>query len=162
MPYKQASRASPKLAAKYEKPEIDEETLVITNGAKLQLECELYSTTDVSKWDEYNKTIKALFGSIKFPVYHTLSKEHTDMGYDHKGRRAPYVESIDLYVWSVSEDKKPIVHLYEVDPSQKSYFLRQTYTQKDEICCLTIEDYDEDDKTFLEVYRRIVDYANGF
>lgn len=152
------------MPSKYDKPEIDEETFVITNGAKLELECQTFNTTDASKWNVYHKAIQKLFSSITYPVYHTLSKEHKDMGYDHKGRRAPYIDSIDLFVWTVSEDKKPIVHQYEVDPRQKSYYLSRTYTHKDEISCQSVEEYDEDDddKTFIEVYERILEYVNGF
>jgi hypothetical protein len=163
MSYKDASRASPKLAAKYTPPTIDTETFVITNGEKFKVDSDYLGTTDAKSdaWQShvYGKTTKKLFSTIDYPVYHILTEEHHDMGYDHKGRRCPVIDFIDLYVWSASEGK-PVVYWYEVDTRQKSYFLRDTIKDRDTICSLSVEDdyYDEEeDDTSKKIYQRISD-----
>lgn len=163
MSYKDASRASPKLAAKYTPPTIDTETFVITNGDKFKVDSDYLGTTDAKSdaWQLHagDNTIKTLLRSVKGPVYHILTKDHHDMGYDHKGRRCPVVDFIDMYVWSVLEGK-PVVYLYEADTHQKSYILRDTFVDPVVIKSLSVEDYwydEEKDDTFAQVYQRISD-----
>ncbi len=164
MSYKDASRASPKLAAKYTPPTIDNETFVITNGEKFKVDSDYLGTTDAKSdiWlsHVYDKTTKKLFGTIDYPVYHILTVDHHDMGYDHKGRRCPVIDFTDLYVWSAFEGK-PVVYWYEVDTRQKSYFLRNTIKDRDVICSLSVDDDDycceKEVNTSKKVYQRISD-----
>ena len=126
----------------------------------MRLESEIIGTTNPSSpnWEsiEYNDSIIKLLKTIKYSVYHTSKKYYKDMGYDHKGRRAPYIDSIDLYIWTI-EDSKPVVHLYDIDPRSGYSFLRSTFTDYDKICSLSVEDdygYDDEecDDTFKQVY----------
>ena len=139
------------------------ETFIITNGApKFKVDSDILGTTNAKSdaWQLHagDEIIKKLIKSIKGPVYHILTKEHHDMGYDHKGHRCPVIDFIDVYVWSVSE-RKPIVYLYEIDTRQKRYFLRDTSSDPKLIKSLSIEeDYEEEtDDTFAQIYRRISD-----
>jgi hypothetical protein len=163
MSYKDASRASHKLAAKYTPPTIDTETFVITNGAKFMIDSDILGTTDPKSgaWYLYlrDRTITRLIYNLNCPVYHILTKKHHDIGYDYEGERCPVILYIDVYVWSVSEGK-PVVYLYEVDPYQNGYFLRQTFINSVLIKSLPIEDDSEQEKTdntFATVYQRITD-----
>jgi hypothetical protein len=171
MSYNKLSTYSYKSAKKYEKPSIDDNTFVITNKSaisnkkivtkksKIQLECEILASNKATSWNStYNdKTIEKLLATITYPVYHTLCRYEEDIGYDHRGMRAPYVSSIYLYIWSVLEGK-PVVHQYIIEPRTKSYFFYKTYTEYSKICYLSVEDGWDDidsDDTFLQVYNRI-------
>jgi hypothetical protein len=60
---------------------IDTETFIITNGTpKFKVDSDILGSTDVKSdaWQSYiaNKTIQMLFNTIKYPVYHTITKEH--------------------------------------------------------------------------------------
>jgi hypothetical protein len=125
----------------------------------MQLDSEIIGTTNASspKWDNihYNKAIDALMKTLNYPVYHTLRFDHKDMGYDHKGRRAPYVSEIDFYVWTTNKEGMPIVNLYEIDPSSKHSFLKTTYTEYEYIKHLSVEELygdEQDDDEFARVY----------
>lgn len=108
----------------------------------------LFNTTNAtsSKWENviYDKTTLKLLSTLKVPIYHIVTKEWTDMGPGRKGRREPYVDSIDVYIWS-SKESKPIVYEYSVDPQYKSSVLRTTYTEYADIKVLrgqSDDDYD--------------------
>jgi hypothetical protein len=124
----------------------------------MQLDSEIIGTTDASspKWDNihYNKAIQALMQTLNYPVYHTLRFDHEDMGYDHKGRRAPYISEIDFYVWTTNKEGMPIVNLYEIDPRSKHSFLKATYADYENIKYLSVEEpYGaEQDDEFARVY----------
>ncbi len=153
MAYTDASNAS-----------IDTESFVIsTDPPTFRVDSDILGTTIASSnaWQVHvgDNTIKKLLKSIKTPVYHILTKEHYDMGYDNNGRRCHVVDFIDVYVCS-SKFGKQIVYLYEVDKRQKSYFLRDTAVNPVLIKSLSIEDdygQEEMDDTFAQVYRRISD-----
>ena len=125
-----------------------------------KIESVLTGTTDPKSpmWDFilYNKQITRLFKTLDIPVYHTERKYYEDMGYDHKGRRAPIVDSIDFYVWTISDEGLPIVQLYEINPRSKYNFLKTTITDPVHIRRLSVEDYYEEDDTFSKVYDEIL------
>ena len=104
----------------------------------------LINTTS-SKWlDAFQDTpVLKLVSTLKIPIYHINTKKWTDMGYDSKGRRKPYVDSIDVYIWS-SKDSKPIVYKYSVDPHDKSSYLESIYTHYLQIKDLRVLSDDEE------------------
>lgn len=124
-----------------------------------KIESDITGTTDPKSpmWDSilYDKQITRLFKTLDIPVYHTERKYYEDMGYDHKGRRAPIVDSIDLYVWTVSNEGLPIVHLYDINPRSKYVFLKTTYTDPTIIKQLSVDYYSDEDDTFSKVYDEI-------
>ena len=100
----------------------------------------------------YNKWIQKVVKTITYPIYHILEIYNEDVGYDSRGRRAPYVESIDLFVWSKSETGTPIV--YQYDLTRDYSLLRSTYTDKKDIVSLSMEPCFENsnDTTFSDIY----------
>jgi len=124
-----------------------------------QIESARIGTTNPksSAWDSiiYEKDIVRLFHTLDIPVYHTETRYNEDMGYDRKGRRAPYIDSIDVYIWTISNESLPIVHLYEIHPKSKYIFLKEIITNPLRIRQLSVEDYDEEDDTFSKVYDAI-------
>lgn len=126
-----------------------------------KIESHLTGTTNSksSKWESiiYDNQLIKFFKKLDIPVYHTERKYNEDMGYDHKGRRTPIVDSIDFYVWTVSSEGLPIVHLYDINPRNNYSFLRTTYTDPEIIRRLSVEEYDEyeEDDIFSKVYDEI-------
>jgi hypothetical protein len=69
--------------------------------------------------ESYTK-FKNILSKYTVPIYHIDYEEHTDMGYDSKGRRAPYVESITVSVWTFAAANVPVIHVYEIDVDRYS------------------------------------------
>lgn len=125
----------------------------------LQIESVYSGTTNPksSAWDSIicDASIIKLFHTLDIPVYHTERQYNRDIGYDNKGRRTPYVESIDLYIWTVSNEGLPIIHLYDIDPRSKHTFLRNIITNPVQIRRITIDEDDEEDDMFSRIYDAI-------
>lgn len=125
-----------------------------------KIESTLTGTTDPKSpmWDSilYDRQITRLFKTLDIPVYHTERKYHEDMGYDHKGRRAPVVDFIEFYIWTISNEGLPIVHKYEINPDSNYNVLKMTITDPVHIRQLSVEDYDDEDNTFSKVYDEIL------
>jgi hypothetical protein len=167
MSYKDSTRHSYKLAAKYTPPTIDTETFVITNGAKFMIDSDILGTTDPQSddWQSYylyDRTINRILYNLNCPVYHYIFNEHTVLRYNFMRDRYVFIDTIDLYVWSVLEGK-PVVYWYVVDPHDKSYFLHSTIKERDVICSLRIDDYHSEKKveTIKKIYQRISDILFG-
>jgi hypothetical protein len=117
----------------------------VSKNAESPLLSEQFGLTDpvailVADWyiQTYEK-IGAFLSKYPVPIYHIHYEEHTDMGYDHKGRRAPYTESIDVHVWTYGAKNVPVVHVYRIDLDQyskkSSASFRYRYSYSPVKCC---------------------------
>ncbi len=106
-----------------------------------------------------------LINNYPVPIYHIDFDAHEDMGYDHKGRRAPYTESYTVSIWTYAADQVPVVHKYDlnVDGYKKQAapcYYRHSYSPVDVLSECKEENYEPyDAPDLLETTRRMMELA---
>jgi hypothetical protein len=81
---------------------------------------EFYKTTDPTQWPiwfdptESMKEIQKVLASYKVPVYHMMIDVLYDRGYlpENRNTLTEYVDSRYIYIWTFSNDKQPVIHIY--------------------------------------------------
>lgn len=122
----------------------------------MPLHYDFTGTTDAQdpKWESiiHDRNVLKHFKKISVPVYHTDTFYHEDMGYDHKGRRAPCCNEIDLWIWTVIDDM-PSICRYYINVCGNYIHLDATFTDPVRIRRLTVDPYDEyQEETFSPIY----------
>ncbi len=114
--------------------------------------------------DEYAKFAE-LVKNYPVPIYHIDYKTHEDMGYDHTGCRAPYIDSYTIHIWTYAADQVPVVHKYDlnVDGYKKQEapcYYRHSYSPVDMLSRCKEENYEAfDAPDLLEITRRMMELA---
>ena len=98
---------------------VDMKYPTIQNNMMSSLLCEQIGTTEpksIASAEYDDIKLNEFLSKYPVPIYHITYEEHTDMGYSHKYKcRAPYIESIDIMIWTFTEQQTPVIHMYTQD-----------------------------------------------